>query len=173
MATMNDLNATIAALVVGVNSLAQAQPAAFERYKARLARLNVDAGSVVASRVSAGTAGTQFDVPVNFVPGTSNVSALQFDLLLPPGFTVVSATPGAAATAAQKGAQINATTGRVLVFGINQNLVGEGHLLTIRMSTASTMVKRSYPIGITNVSASNPAGLEVPISGMAGPVKIQ
>lgn len=173
MANMTDLKVTLTALTLGVTALSQAQPAAFNRYKQRLARLNVNMGSVVASGIVAGQAGAQFDVPIAFVPGTSQVSALQFDLLLPVGFTIVSATAGPAAIAAQKSVQTNPANGRTIVFGLNQTVLGEGSLLTLRMSTTSTIVKRSYPIGITNVSGANPDGIEVPVSGESGPVKIQ
>lgn len=172
MANVNDLVAKIAVVTSTVTALSVAQTSAFARKNQRLASLNVDSGSVVSTAIVSGRPGTQIDMPVRFIPGNT-VSAMQFDLLLPSGFTFVSATAGPAAVAAQKSVSANPATGRVLVFGINTTVIGEGVLLTIRLSTASSTAPRSYSLGITNVIASDPSGIDVPISGLVGQVKIQ
>lgn len=173
MANMSDLSAVVAALTLSVTSASAAQAGALTRKNQRLARLNVQAGSVVGSTVVTGLANTQFDLLLNYVPGASRVSALQFDLIIPAEFTIVSATPGPVATEAAKSVSFNATNGRFLVFGINQNPIKEGVLMTVRLGSASGIAKRLYPIGISNVAASDPEGNETVISGISGPVKIQ
>lgn len=170
---MNDLGAVIAALAVGVTSASNAQGAAFGRYKQRLNRLNVGAGSVVASGVVSSAVGTQFDVPIQFIPGTSQVAGLQFDLVLPTGFTLVSVARGPVATVASKDVSANLPNGRILLAGLNQNVLGEGHLLTVRLSTQASVLKRRYSLGIKEILASNPQGNDVVLSGMVAPVTIQ
>jgi hypothetical protein len=180
MKTRAELLALITTLGVNLGSARDLQASAYQFKNSRLSRLNVDASAVLATAVVGGQVGSQFNIPIQFVPGAAQVASLQFDLLIPTGFALVSATAGPVATAAGKqvNSQFNppglpASTVRVLLFGLNQTVLGEGHLLTLRLSTQSSVARRRYPMGISNVIASDLNGIDAPISGLAGPVVIQ
>lgn len=173
MGNMNDLGIVITALALGVTNTSNAQSAAFQRKNTRLAGLNVQAGAVVAGTVLTATVGQPFDMPMYFVPGPGNVAGLQFDLILPAGFSFISVTAGPVMTAAQKQVQVNAAINRVLVVGFNQTTLSEGNLLTVRLATQSSVPRAIYPIVVTNMQATNPQGTNSTLSGMSIPVTLQ
>lgn len=114
-------------------------------------------------------AGTTISVPFSIIPGTYSVSALQADLVLPTGLTFVSATAGAASTAAGKQLSSSAVGAleRILIFGINQTVIGAGVVAMINISIPSTTAKGLYPICFNNPVVSNPAGSALPVSIMS------
>jgi chitodextrinase len=119
-----------------------------------------------------GAPGASVDLQVSFTAGATAVSGLQFDLSLPAGVSYVSVTTGSAATAAGKNAQASAVSGgvRVLVFGLNQTPIALGPLAVIRLSITTGTAAGTWPVGITNIVASDPGGTAVLSNGTNGSV---
>lgn len=111
-----------------------------------------------------GSANGTVSLPVSFAAAQASVAALQFDLALPSGISFVTATASAGALGAGKSVSanmVNATTLRVLVFGLNQTVIPSGSLLTIQMKIVSGMKSGDNPIVISGVVMSDPAGKTV------------
>lgn len=103
-------------------------------------------------------------LPISLAVAQASVAALQFDLALPAGISFVSATPSSGALGAGKSVSanmVNATTLRVLVFGLNQTVIPSGTLLTLQMKIASGMKSGDNPITVSGVVMSDPAGKTV------------
>ena len=133
--------------------------------------------TVIVGSVS-GLAGSRIDLPVNFAVGTTGVSALEFDLILPLGVTSPNpplVAAGSAASAASKsvsaGVQPNGDL-RVLVFGLNQNVIGNGPLALVRLNIAADIALGAHPVGITGLVASDAGGHAVASSGATGTVEV-
>ena len=83
-----------------------------------------------------GLPGTSVDVGIYLTAGASAVSSLQFDLTFATSWiSFVSAVPGPAANAAAKDLITAATSSgaRVVIFGLNQNVVGTGPVAVMRL----------------------------------------
>lgn len=132
------------------------------------AQTNITVGNV------GGLPGTEVQIPVNFQPGSSDISAFQFDLLLPNGVTYVSNTPGAIIAGAGKSLVASTIAGgaRFLVFGFNQAAIPPGVAVTIRVALQSTLAAGNLALGLTNVTFSSPSGANVPGNGVAGTLTI-
>lgn len=165
-ATRQDLQAEVNALVVRISSNSAQSIAIINALTVALAPPQSLTVGTVAGR-------TSVDLPVYFKSSTSPVSSLQFDVVLSSGLSVSNVTPGIAAQAAGKGTQGNPVTGgfRVLVFGVNQTAIPSGPVAILRLSVGSNVGKR--PIPLTNLSASSPAGSNVPLTSKQGTVAIQ
>lgn len=111
---------------------------------------------IVVGTGSGAADGTVF-LPVTFIPGATGVSALQFDLLLPSGISYATTTAGDAATAASKGVSSAAIAHgmRVLIAGINQNLIGTGTLAQVVLKLDPGLPSGRYPITPTNTVLSD------------------
>lgn len=113
-------------------------------------------------------------VPISFTPGTKGISTVQFDLLLPVGVSSQSVVAGQASVAAGKGVQSSSITGgvRVIIFGLNQNSIGAGALASANLKTSSVLPPGLKPIKITNIVASDGAGVAVALVGYNGSITI-
>lgn len=175
MATKSELDNAISSLVSAVSTASSDCNAAFLRLKTQLQAVNLALGAIVAAGVVSASQLSAFDVSIMFVPGPGQIASLQFDMVLPLGFTFVSAITGPAATAAQKSVQASMVTGvglRTIVFGLNQTVLSQGLLLTLRFTTDATVVKRLYSFAMTGITASTPAGSATIFSGVSGSVTI-
>ena len=121
-----------------------------------------------------GQAGTAVDLRVNFTAGATGVATLQFDLAFPSSLSLVSTTTGSAATSAGKSANGSTISGgvRVLIFGLNQNLIGSGEVAIIRLNIAAGTPPGTIAVAIGNIVASDALGLNVVVSGIAGSVTV-
>lgn len=110
-------------------------------------------------------AGTLVTLPVSLSTGTQVISGVQFDLDLPVGVSTDTVTAGSSAITAQKQIQTNLVNGnlRVIVFG-GQIAIPSGPVVLITLRTAFSLPTGSLPMNLSNVSASDPAGLNVPLS---------
>ncbi|MGB7621819.1 MAG: fibronectin type III domain-containing protein [Terriglobia bacterium] len=133
---------------------------------AQQATLTVGTGS--------GVAGTSVDLAVNFVAGGASVSTMQFDLTLPPGFSLGGIATGSAAVAAGKTANDSTIPGgvRVLIFGLNQNAIGSGPVVVVSLNIAGNSAFGTFPVGITGIVASDPLGYSVATAGSGGSVSV-
>lgn len=108
-----------------------------------------------------GKAGDTVGLTMNFDPGPASVASLQFDVTIPGGISFVSATASAGTLAAGKSVatnMLNATTLRVLVFGLNQTTIGAGALLTIQMKIATGTPAGALNLPISGIVFSDPIG---------------
>jgi hypothetical protein len=136
--------------------------------------VHLDSGSLFVVGVVHGNKGSSAQIPVMLLKGRGSISALQFDLLLPSGFTYQSVSAGPASTAAGKSVSANLLpTGlRVLIFGLNQNVIGTGVLATAQVRLESSLTLPNYSIPISGIVSSDPSGLAVTTSGVTGTVLI-
>ena len=88
---------------------------------------------------SSGTAGTTVTLPITFDPTTASVAGMQFNLTLPAGLSTGTVTAGSILTAAAKSVStnFNAGTWTFIVFGLNQNAIAAGSLLTAQVTIAN------------------------------------
>ena len=121
-----------------------------------------------------GQAGTGVDLKVNFTAGTAGIATLQFDLAYPSSLSLVSTTTGVAAATAGKSANGSAISGgvRVLLFGLNQNLIGSGEVAVIRLNIAAGTPPGNIAVTVANIVASNALGLNVTTAGTNGSVTV-
>lgn len=113
---------------------------------------------------------TAFDLPVT-LSSSAPVCAAQFDVILPPGVTyggfVAAGTAASSAAKTAEAALVDGTNLRVLVYGMNQNVIGSGGLATVRLNVAAGTAGRK-DIGVTHIFLSSPDGNDVPGTGEAG-----
>ena len=124
---------------------------------------------------ASGQAGGTIDITLSFTPGTTPVSTLQGDLILPAGVSYASITTAQAAAEAGKSVSANMVGGhalRVLVFGINQNAIGAGALAIVRLTIAPTVTPGTFPIPMTGIVTAAPDTTGVTASGAAGAVTV-
>lgn len=106
------------------------------------------------------------------------VAALQFDVAFEPESLSIpsegNASPGTAAQAAEKSIHAASTRAgalRVIVAGLNQNIIESGTVAELRFERHQPSQNSADRISLTNVLMSDPTGLEVPIHGLVnGPV---
>ena len=119
-------------------------------------------------------AGDNVDITISLAPGSSSISTLQFDLPLAASLSYVSLTPGSAAIAASKNVSGGMVGGslRVLVFNLNQNLLGSGPVAIVRLAVASGTLPGTISVPISGITASDPLGIAVAMSGINGSVTV-
>lgn len=123
-------------------------------------------------------ANTSISLPVNFTTGTTGVSTLQFDLTLPAGVTSPSpavVTTGQAATLAGKTASANVLPSgavRILLFGLNQNVIQSGNIVNVSLNIGVAVPVGSFTVNIGNIVCANPAGNNVPTTGVPGTIVV-
>lgn len=168
MKTRGDLNQ-------GIDSLSASATTLDNSYTGLTSAVNLTNGSFLALGRLVGIRGGSVNMPVLFFKGKGSVAAVQFDVTIPAGLTFQSVTVGAAATAAGKQVSSNPITGgvRVLVFGINQTLIGSGVLATLVLGVSAGAAVAPASLGIVGVTASNAAGTSVQITASTGTVSIQ
>lgn len=141
-----------------------------------LGMVNVGKGGIISVNTITTTAGTSFQLPVAFIPGPKGIAALQADFLLPSSFTVTNIMTGPSANDSGKTvsfAKTSAGTVRMIVAGLNTNLLPKGIVVILNMTTVANTRKAVYSIGINNVVASDDQGNGVPFYGMSGGVTLQ
>ena len=137
-----------------------------------------------AQSLTVGTAsalpGDSVDVAISFTTGATDVSTLQFDLTFPGSLGYVSTATGSAASSASKSATGSAISGgvRVLIFGLNQNAIrphpdtGSKVVAVVRLDVPSGTAPGILPLSINAISASDPFGGSVHVSGNSGSVTV-
>ncbi len=131
------------------------------------------AGTLTVGSASA-AAGSNIDLDVSLSSGAGNVCTLQFDLQFSSTLSYVATATGAASAAASKSASGSGISGgvRVLVFNLNRNVIGAGSIATVTVAIASGAPAGAIPVAITNITASDPDGLSLPLSGVNGGVTV-
>ncbi len=131
------------------------------------------AGSLSVGSASS-SAGNNIDLDIGLSSGAGNVCTLQFDLQFSNALAYVSTATGAASAAAAKSASGSAISGgvRVLVFNLNRNVIGAGSVASVTVAIAAGAPAGTIPVAITNITASDPDGLSLPMSGVDGSVTV-
>ncbi len=110
---------------------------------------------------TSGNTGTTVTLPITFSPGSTGVASLQFTVGLPSGWSFISFSTGAASQAAGKSVSGNTSNGSVLVFGLNQTVLGSGIVAQVQMSVPAGASAGSYPVTLTAASFSDANGTSV------------
>ncbi len=134
--------------------------------------IQVDLGSASAS------AGAVVQVPVFLISsGGAQPAGIQLDLSFNASIlTFNSASAGPAASAAGKSAVSHSSTPgalRVIVFGMNQNVMADGTIAWIEFKIAAAAVASIQPVSVTAASASTPLGQNIPVSFSGGNLIVQ
>jgi hypothetical protein len=114
---------------------------------------------------------TTTSIDVTFAPLYQSTAALQFDVQLPGNVHVLSASPGPSTAAAGKSvftADLQAGSKRILIVGLNRNVIGAGVVATLSIQVDAGSGPVVSPITIQNVVAADPAGSTAPVSGYSG-----
>lgn len=111
-------------------------------------------------------AGSLVTLPITLSTGTKDISGLNFDVDLPVGVSTETVALGSSAIAAGKQIQTNMVNGdlRVIIFSVSQTAIPSGPVALITFRLASTIPTGNFPMTLTNVAASDPAGINVPLS---------
>jgi hypothetical protein len=117
-----------------------------------------------------GQAGKTIALPITFDPASSSVSSLQFNLTLPKGLHFQSVDPGPVLASAGKGARTNVKgrTCTVVVFGINQNTIASGQLLTANLKIAPGTAAGNLSVPVSGVVYTDPKGNTVAAGAHTG-----
>ena len=121
-----------------------------------------------------GQAGAAVNLSVSFDPGTASVSALQFDLTMPPGLNAGSAAAGAIVGAAGKSLEVklSGNAWKFIVFGFNKNVISAGTLLTARVGIAPSTKVGALKLPISHAVYSGPNGEAIASGASKGGVVI-
>lgn len=165
-----------------INDLTDAQATTFAHVTQKLTdckdalnELNVGSSAIVAAGLGSGPASGTVSLPINILPGNISVAALQFDVILPTGFTLTSFSTGPVVGAAGKAISSSPVNGgtRFLVFGLNQNTIEEGLMLTLKLKVDSSVRQGNYFIAMNEPSASDPFGQVAVLATMSGTVVVR
>ena len=114
-------------------------------------------------------------VVVSFSSQAAQVSGLQFDMGFDSSAMSVVGIPGSAIRSAGKnlyGADLSAGQRRTLVAGLNQNLLGDGAILTLFVNVLPSASAGTYTISMKNALGTDPAGNAVAIPDASGVIAI-
>jgi hypothetical protein len=119
-------------------------------------------------------AGSSVPIAVRFVAAGTGVAAFQFDLSYDPTMAL-GATAASAATSAGKDvytAAIAQGRTRILLAGLNQQILGDGPVITLTALVSSSAAAGVYALHLTNAVASDPDGKIVPLTTSDGSVTV-
>jgi hypothetical protein len=133
---------------------------------AQCAQLSI--GSVTAQ------AGSTVSVAVSFASEGARVAGLQFDLIADPALSFGAGAGPAATNAGKDVYRVVIASGRtrILVAGLNQSTLGDGVAVTLAAFVSNSVPAGTYALRLTNLAASDPDGIAVPLSGADGRLTI-
>lgn len=117
--------------------------------------------------------GAPIDVPLTLVPGPGGNTAIQFDLSLPEGLSIISVTAGPAATAIGKSVTFSTTTNSTILFGLNQTKLVEGVVAIAHLQVSMSAKAGLYPFEMINPVASDGNGKLSPLSLTSGTLRVK
>lgn len=152
--TLSSLLLLIALILSGANAMAQT------------AGITVGTASMLPGGV--------VNVPITFTAGSMPISTLQFDLTIPAQLGYEGISAGAAAVAASKSLSFSAIAGgiRVLIFGLNNGVIGPGVIANIQIRISATAPGGAIPISVNGLVASDPNAGDVGLIGSNGYVRV-
>ncbi len=106
------------------------------------------------------------------VSSSESVSAIQFDVLYDSDtYEVITVSAGESSISAQKQVQYNTISSgqvRVIIAGLNQNIIPSGSIAKITFKVCSSAPAGSYDISLTRALLSSPTGSSVPVTVVNG-----
>lgn len=118
----------------------------------------LSAGQLSLGKISANP-DTIAQIPVVYLSQGDRVAAMQFDLSFPAeSLSVLTMEAGPATAAAYKSLLVSDPAPgvkRILIAGLNQNLLPDGILLTLKVRLGNSVPSGSYPLLFSNISASD------------------
>lgn len=178
-ATSSDLHANVTTLSASTGKIETVTDKLVQDNAKLLKKMrwtNLDQSNLFVVGIATGiVAGQQVKIPINFLLGPDIVSAIQGDILVPAGFTIISVVDGPAAIAAGKSvaSSITGQIVRVLVFGLNQNPMFSGTEAVLTLQATATAKKGPNPLMPSNTTASDPDGNEVLLTQTSGLVVLR
>ena len=122
---------------------------------------------------ASGQAATTVSLPISFDPGTSSVAGMQFNIIVPAGLSTGTITPGSILNTAVKSVSANLTgsTWTFIIFGLNQNTIASGSLLTVELKISATATG-TLSLPVSGVVYSDPNGTSITGTGTGGTVTV-
>jgi hypothetical protein len=163
-------------------------PTACNRYLVNRLRITLLAGGALflaapvalASQVSlpdqSAAPGTSVLIPVAFAGEAASVSGVQFDIGYDNSAMSLVITVGDAASASEKSlyiADVAPNKKRVLIVGLNQNLILDGTLVNLFANINDDAPNGVYALGLWNVCGSDPSGNSTPVTGSDAALTVQ
>lgn len=131
----------------------------------------LSAGQLSLGKISANP-DTPVRIPVLYSSHGDRVAAMQFDLSFPAEtLSILSMEAGPAAATAFKSLLVSDQAPgvkRILIAGLNQNLLPDGILLTLTVRLSNAVPSGSYPLLFSNLSASDENAAIVPLTSADG-----
>lgn len=138
-----------------------------------LNQTNATQSALFVGSIMTAHAGDTVSFPITLIPGPVPISALQADVLLSSGISIVSMTAGAAALDAGKTVSFSGNPSNpVLVFGINRNTIGDGVVVIVTLKLDPSLGAGLYPVIFSNPVASGPDGKSLPMCVTSGIVEV-
>jgi uncharacterized protein (TIGR03437 family) len=115
-------------------------------------------------------------VNVTYTAGGTAATSLQFELTFDSTVLLVTGTGGSAASSAGKSLQTsqpdpaNANTMRFMLFGLNQNVIGDGVVVVLNIGVRNASYSGTLTLQISNIVAATTSGPSV--TGTNGTVKV-
>jgi hypothetical protein len=132
--------------------------------------------ATLSTQTITGAPGDSLTVDLSYAAQGSSVSALNFDLTYDASrLTLTSVTIGAAGTSASKIVSSNAISSgleKVIVYGINTTVIGDGVLIRATFTIKSAAADGSAVISIGGIVGSSPTAQAVPITPISGGVTV-
>lgn len=154
------------------------QQATFDGAQTTTKTVTVTVLGAILPRVCMGTGsaigGNSVDIQMAFSTGTLAVAGFQYDLVLPAGVSSNTVTAGSVITNAGKSIQANlvGTSLRIIIFGLNQTTIDSGILGSVNLRLATSMTSGILPLSLINVTGSDVAGINVPMTSCNGTLTI-
>jgi hypothetical protein len=119
--------------------------------------------------------GSTVELPVSLNAGSAAISALQFNLTLPPQVTAGTVNPTAALTGQGKSvtATVRGNVWTFIIFGPNQNIIPSGELVKVSVKIAPNAPNGSLKIAVGGTVFSDPKAQSVePGTSSAAVIKV-
>jgi hypothetical protein len=126
------------------------------------------------AQASAGQSEVQVDVDLD-AAGSEEIASLQLDLQFDDRLKLVDVTAGSQATAADKSVAWNSRSSgaaRVLLYGLNQNVIGNGHVFQLVFDVKSDALSGQSDISADSLTASTPVGGNLSLGAQSGSVDV-
>lgn len=164
------LDSEIASLQSATANLIADVPKAIADIKGEV---NLTTGALLVCETLKGTAGTTISWNITLLPGNTLPTALQSDIVLPSGISVVSIAIGPTGSNANKSIQSSIVNGnlRFLMFGLNSTVMAQGVVVIVQLAIASG-IKGILPICLIAPAISDGAGNGIPVSTISGMVMV-
>jgi len=119
-----------------------------------------------------GAPGSQVSMPLELYTGNEGIAGIQADILFSSPISFVNASKGESADKAGKDVSTSTIDGgiRLLIYGLNQNLINDGVVANIVFSISSNAQNGTYAISLANAIATDENGSTFSLSTENGSI---